>query len=260
MVEQHEPLLNHSIVCYSHGMLKHAPAPIVIEGFTGPFELLARLIERRELDVLTISLAEVTDQYLDHLATLRLRDPEHLTAFLVVAAKLLLIKSSLLLPTRARPTTDESGPADPTDLTARLREYQKFRLAAQWLGTREDADLRSYSRPPVPYRPAHPRRTEPLDPLLVREAFRRALARPKAEPAPVPLASEPRLSVGEALALLRAALGERPSIRFEDLLGADAPRHVRVALFLAVLEARRLGIVEVAQDAAFGEIAVMRTV
>ena len=61
-----------------------------VEGFSGPFDLLARLIERRELDVMAISLAAVTDQYLEHLSAARQRDPEHLSAFLVVAAKLVL--------------------------------------------------------------------------------------------------------------------------------------------------------------------------
>ncbi|HEX5414552.1 MAG TPA: segregation/condensation protein A, partial [Chloroflexota bacterium] len=88
--------------------------PVVeVEGFSGPFDLLLRLVERRELDLLTISLAEVAEQYLDRLAEANLRDPEHLSAFLIVAAKLLLIKSSLVLPASPRPAPDEPA-TDPT--------------------------------------------------------------------------------------------------------------------------------------------------
>lgn len=239
-------------------MIAASHPTVQVDGFIGPFDLLVRLIERRELDVLTISLATVTEQYLEHLATLQLRDPEHLSAFLVVAAKLLLIKSSLLLPTPARQTTGDEPTPDPTDLTERLREYQKYRHASQWLAAREDDGLRSYARPPVPYRPVHPPTREALEPGLLRDAMKRVLTRQRAEPAPVEIESEPRLSAAEAFAILEAALRELTTIRFSDLVGEGATRQRRVALFLAILEAIRQGLVRATQDQPFGEISISR--
>jgi segregation and condensation protein A len=231
---------------------------VEVEGFSGPFDLLVRLIERRELNVLTISLAEVTEQYLDHLAALRLRDPEHLSAFLVVAAKLLLIKSSLLLPSPPRQSSNDEALPDPTDLTERLREYQKFRRAGQWLATREDEGLRSYARPPVPYQPTRPTSPEPLDPVLLRDAWLRALNRPRAELEPVAQDTEKRLTVAEALAMLQSALSQFTTLRFGDLVGPDTPRQYYVAIFLAILEAVRQGLVSATQDEPFGEISLTR--
>lgn len=239
-------------------MIAASHPTVQVDGFTGPFDLLLRLIERRELDVLTISLAVVTEQYLEHLATLRLRDPEHLSAFLVVAAKLLLIKSSLLLPTPARQSSGDEPTPDPTDLTERLREYQRFRRASQWLATREDEGLRSYERPPVPYHPVQPPAREALEPRLLRDAMKRALSRQKEKPAPAELEREPRLSVAEAFAILEAALRDLTTVRFGDLVGAGAARQRRVALFLAILEAVRQGLVRATQDEPFGEISVLR--
>lgn len=230
-----------------------------VEGFSGPFDLLARLIERRELDVLTISLAVVTEQYLDHLATLRLRDPEHLSAFLVVAAKLLLIKSSLLLPNSTRPTASGDETPDPTDLTARLREYQKYRRISRWLAARDEAGLRSYVRPPIAYRPAVAIRPDPIDSARLREAMTRAVNRPKAEPDPTPVAVEPRLSVAEALDMLQRALDRFATVRFADLLTGQFDRGRYVALFLAILEAIRQGRIVVTQNGRFGEIEITRS-
>ncbi|MGH2461627.1 MAG: segregation and condensation protein A [Chloroflexota bacterium] len=239
--------------------MRPASHPLVeVEGFTGPLDLLARLIERRELDVLTISLAAVTEQYLDHLARLQLRDPEHLSAFLVVAAKLLLIKSSLLLPKSPRRATNGDVAPDPTDLTVRLQEYQKYRQAGRWLAARDAAGSRSYVRPPVTYRPAVAIRPDPIDPALLQAAMIRALRRPKAEPDPTPVAVEPRLSVADALGLLQGALDRFATVRFADLLTDRADRGRYVALFLAILEAIRQGQIAVTQDGRFGEIEITR--
>lgn len=229
---------------------------VEIAGFSGPFDLLLRLIERRELDVLTVSLATVTEQYLAQLAALQLRDPEHLSAFLVVAAKLLYLKSTLLLPTPARPAPDSGAPADPTDLTERLREYQRFREAGRWLAGREDADLRSYPRPTVPLPFRRAKLSALLEPAILRQAMLRVLTRPKIEDVPAPLVLEPRLAVATALDLLRQALDRSATVRLGSLMPADAPRGHRVALFLAVLEAIRQGLVNATQDEPHGEITV----
>jgi len=240
-------------------MSGYPPAPIDVDGFSGPFDLLVRLIEQRQLDILMISLAAVTEQYLAYLAALRLRDPEHLSAFLVVAAKLLLIKSSLLLPAPPQNDAGEEAPADPTDLTERLRIYQAFRRAGQWLGRRDEEGLRGYPRPP---RPVPPRRLlpkePPLDPGELYSALLRALARPKGDPVPTPVAVAPRLSVPEALSLLRSALDQLGYLRFGELVADHATTDQRVAFFLALLEAIRIGLATARQDAPFGEIEISR--
>jgi segregation and condensation protein A len=239
-------------------MLPRAQPVVAVEGFTGPFDLLVRLVERREVSLLAISLAEVTDQYLASLTASNLRDPEHLSSFLVVAAKLLLIKSTLLLPSRERTRPANDDAPDPTDLTERLRVYAAFRSVADALGARYDAGLRSYSHAPVPYRRAEDRSKAPLDPSLLAEAYQRALARPKGETAASPLPAETRLSVAEALALVREALGRVQRVQLGDLVGDDSSRQRYVAIFLAILELARLEAAAVQQTERFGAITVTR--
>lgn len=94
---------------------------IKLEKFNGPLDLLLRLIEQEELDITQVSLSQVTDQYLVYLGEIEKVNPEEIADFLVVAAKLLFIKSRLLLPTLPL-TADDSGPS----LEEQLKIYREY--------------------------------------------------------------------------------------------------------------------------------------
>ncbi|MEM5776246.1 MAG: segregation/condensation protein A, partial [Anaerolineaceae bacterium] len=66
--------------------------------FEGPLDLLLELIERAELDITALSIAKVTDQFLEHIKNLTDRTAEEVSSFLVMAARLVQIKSAALLP------------------------------------------------------------------------------------------------------------------------------------------------------------------
>jgi len=221
--------------------------------FDGPLDLLLQLIERRELDITTVSLAEVADLYLAYVRSLEAIDPYDLADFIAVAAKLLLIKSTALLPRppRAEPAEELE---DPTDLTARLREYQAIREAAGALREREEAGLRSYPRlAPLPP-PAIPLKREAGVPSDLVRAFERlarlALARVPEET----VAREP-FSIAEKMGLVRERTGRGERVSFLELLSIGGRGEV-VATFLAVLELLRLGEIEAWQDERFGDIAI----
>src|SRR6266511_6280116 len=128
-----------------------------LPSFEGPLDLLLRLIEREELDITEIALAQVADQYLAHVRAMEAPDPGALSSFLVMAARLLLIKSRALLP---RPPA-QRGPDDPPDeaaeLARQLREYQRYKQAAALLRAWEEGGRRSYMRVAPPVVPAQPR-------------------------------------------------------------------------------------------------------
>ena len=117
---------------------------VTLPVFEGPLDLLLYLIERQELDITHVSLAQVTNQYLDYLSQARERDPDNLADFLVVAAKLLLIKSRVLLPQSPSPPSPEEDVGD--DLVQQLMEYKRFKEASRWLKDIEGQGLRSYVR------------------------------------------------------------------------------------------------------------------
>ena len=68
---------------------------ITTDVYEGPLDLLLQLIETAELDITKLSLGKVTDQYLNYLQNLSDQDPVEVSAFLVIGAKLVLIKSSI---------------------------------------------------------------------------------------------------------------------------------------------------------------------
>jgi hypothetical protein len=85
--------------------------------YEGPLDLLLQLIERAELDITAIALAAVTDQYLTYIRALQNNArPDEISAFLVIATKLIQIKSEALLP---RPPVREVGEEDPGESLVR---------------------------------------------------------------------------------------------------------------------------------------------
>ena len=224
--------------------------------FEGPLDLLLQLIERHQLDITTVSLALVTDQYLEHLRTGEGVDPEQLSEFISVAAKLLLIKSAALLP-RPTPIKPEEPPADPTDLTERLRLYEAVRKGATYLRQREEADLRSFPHPPPKNAldlVARPIEAAPTGPVQPPSALAAALLRVLRQPRP-PSTQLPRelWTVAEAIVWLRDLVGGLRRSTFGRLT-TGLNRERVVAAFLALLELHRLGRLRAGQAEPFGEI------
>ncbi|MBD3251618.1 hypothetical protein GF380_04170, partial [Candidatus Uhrbacteria bacterium] len=105
---------------------------VQIEKFQGPLHLLLQLVEREELDISEISLSHVADQYVSHVQANKGKiPPEELADFLVIAAKLVLIKSRLIIPSLVE-DVEEEGP----DLASQLRLYRQFMRAAEQMNER----------------------------------------------------------------------------------------------------------------------------
>lgn len=114
-----------------------------LQNFEGPIELLYNLIDERKLDICQISLAEVADQYLSHIKHYEKTDPKNLAEFLVVAARLILIKSKMLLPTLE--TTQEED-EEIKDLERKLELYKKLREISKKLKIFAKNSSPEYSR------------------------------------------------------------------------------------------------------------------
>jgi segregation and condensation protein A len=100
---------------------------IQLPQFEGPLELLLSLIEKQKLDVTRVSLAKITDQYLEYIVAKGTISLENLSWFLVIASRLILIKSKALLPLL---TFDDEEEEEIEDLEYQLKEYKKFKEVA----------------------------------------------------------------------------------------------------------------------------------
>ena len=227
---------------------------IFTEVYEGPLDLLLDLIERAELDITQLALAQVTDQYLAYLQQLTERHAAEVSAFLVIAAKLLQIKSSALLP---RPTIDlvTGEEVDSGEMLAQqLKLYKRFKELAAWLNQRDEAGLHSYLR-----LAASPKIQGKLDlsgitikdiMLAAREIFfLRQDARPLGE-----VVSKPRITIREKIHAILEAIRKNGSTTFRSVLPPDRARIDIVVTFLALLELIKTHVVEARQDARFGDI------
>jgi segregation and condensation protein A len=224
--------------------------------FDGPLDLLLHLIEREKLDISTVSLAQITGEFLDHLQLLETVEAGQLADFLVMAARLVYIKSRLLLP---QPAKNEDGEEeeDPGEALARqLREYKRFRQAAEVLKTIEESGQHSYLRVAGP--PQLERRLEGSDLSLAdllaaaHSAFAVQLPQLPAGTVVAPF----KLTIHDQIRVIAlATAGNRP-VLFRALLQNARSRVEIVVTLLAVLELVKRRQVVAEQNALFGEIVI----
>jgi segregation and condensation protein A len=227
-----------------------------LEVYEGPLDLLLTLIQREELDITTVALAKVTDQYLAYTASLEEIDPGALAEFCRIGATLALIKSRALLPAYAERLDDEEG-GEADELAERLRAYRRLKKAAADLGDREKLGLRAYVRVAPP-----PDVTPTLDPGDVTvadltRAFQEALAQAEErEDATEVRGVRPhKVSLADRLDSIKSLLRERGRVAFHEvLLEERTDREYIIVSFLAVLELLRRQAIRCTQTELFGEI------
>jgi segregation and condensation protein A len=223
--------------------------------FEGPLDLLLHLIEREELDITTIALAQVTDQYMVYLKELEQREVKELTSFLVVAAKLLFIKSMALLPRPSILTPEAEDVGD--ELVRQLQIYKRFKEIASLLHDREKQRLHSYVRiAPLPHLdPQLDLGNTTINDLLI--AVQEAL-----DAIPAPLAGEVvapiTVTITDQIHLIENQLIRRHQVRFRDILSKATTRVEIVVTLLALLELIKQDRVQIRQEEMFGEIIIER--
>jgi len=125
---------------------------VKIDAFEGPLDLLLHLINRYEIDIYNIPVAEITEQYMNYIHAMQELELDIASEYLVMAATLLAIKSKMLLPKHEEELADDMVEAyeeDPREeLLHRLLEYKKFKEAAQELKKREEERALLFTKPP----------------------------------------------------------------------------------------------------------------
>jgi segregation and condensation protein A len=226
--------------------------------YEGPLDLLLQLIERSELDITAIALATVTDQYLTYIRALQENArADEISAFLVIAAKLIQIKSEALLP---RPPTREVGEEDPAEaLALQLRLYKRFKEISKLLEEREELGLHTYLRLAPP--PKVEGRLDLSDITLVdlMEAAESIFMSEKEKQSLGSVISAPKVTIREKIAYIASTLGKEKNSSFKQLLGPMSSRLEIVVTFLALLELIKRYRVAATQNELFGNIKIERS-
>ncbi|MBX5450442.1 segregation and condensation protein A [Thermogemmatispora sp.] len=239
--------------------------------FEGPLELLLYLIEKRQMEITTISLVAVTDQYLAYLRHWREEELPlaNMAAFVSIAARLLFIKSQSLLPRNPRQEISEEvrqAEEMAAELERHLKEYKIAKEIANVLRQRAEAGLQTYSRSSLLAGiEAQLAWTPPtlvgLEVEALAKSFRRLLeARRRAEAAAndglvLPLA---RVRVSERIAVITERLRMVPRLWLSELLEPGASRLLIVVTFLAMLDLWKHERISVRQETLFGPILLER--
>lgn len=233
------------------------------DNFEGPFDILLYLVSRQRVDIGSINISEIADQYLEEIAKVNVVDLDVASDFLLVASTLLEIKAASLIPHDADVTDEEIAELAPNEardiLVARLLEYKQFKNAATMLEGRQLAQARLHGRPfgPDPeFTKVMPDflRDVSLDALacLAAEAYaRRETALLESEH----IAAKP-IPVEMHVRALHSRIMNRKHLRFSELVNDATPTPVVVVTFLAVLELYKRSMVRVRQDEQFGDIEI----
>lgn len=226
-----------------------------LEKFEGPLDLLLALIEKEKLDITQVSLAQVADQYLGYIRDEKNISLENLSAFLTIAARLILIKSRALLP--ILDFTDEEEEAM-EDLEHHLKTYQLFREASQKLGNLFAKSSSVYSRAgflgmQVVFSP-------PKD--ITREALRSHFSDVLGGIPVLEILPEKEIAVivtlEEKMLYLQQTLMERVESSFHELIGHTANRVEVIVSFLAMLELIKQRYIHVKQEEFWSDIHITR--
>ncbi len=224
--------------------------------YEGPLDLLLNLIEHAELDITTVSLASVTDQYLSYIHSMEQLNADEISAFLVIAAKLIQIKSEALLP---RPPVREAGEEDAGQaLVDQLRLYKRFKEIGGWMNARELANLRTYLRvaPPPKVEPKLDLSNITLAKLV--DAAEEAFAKEKAKQPLATVIAAPRVTIREKIDMISKMMKEVQRATFSSLVKDSNSRLEVVVTFLAMLELIKRYRVQAHQESLFSDIEIDR--
>lgn len=226
-----------------------------VEKFEGPLDLLLQLVEKEELDITEISLAAVSEQYVERLQTNKGQiPPEELADFLVIAAKLVYLKSRLLIPSLEDAELDE-GP----DLATQLRQYQKFMDAAKWVNDRWNEAHISYQRDrSKPMRSLEPQFSPPKDVTvdLMKQIMERVILR-LTPVVKLPQAAVRRIiRIQDKIADFARRLRSEATLTFSSFIHSAKDKQERLVSFLALLELVKQRVVNVEQEGTFEDIEI----
>jgi segregation and condensation protein A len=238
-----------------------------LESFEGPMDLLLSLIEKNKIDIYDIPIALITDQYMDYLSRMDSEKMDNMSEFIVMASKLLRIKSKMLLPKAVNDEEDEGDPRD--ELVSRLIEYKLFKQLAEGLDERqENAGTRYFgsgdkamierARVDVPIRLDEI--LEGITGQLLDETYNDLMRRAEVKPDKAKVVARAvyveTFKIDEKMEYIQNLLRINKSIAFKKMFRPNSTKTEIVVTFMAMLELVKNAKVFARQEVAFGEIMI----
>lgn len=224
-------------------------AEIKLEKFNGPLDLLLQLIEQEKMSITELAISEVTEQFMDYLSQMEEAEPEELADFLIIATKLVYVKSKNLLP-YLKIDEEDDGPS----LADQLRIYKKYLEAAKKINDLWLNKSASYGRlePPVKVEGFLMPTNAQAENLYV--SLLSIIKRLK------PLASFPKVTLDRTISIkqrmqsIKNIMEQYKKINFSQILENSQNRTEVIITFLAVLDLLKEKVIYIEQTQSFSEL------
>lgn len=234
---------------------------VKLQVFEGPLDLLLHLIEKAEVDIYDIPIAEITDQYIGYINLMQELDLEVASEFLVMAATLLEIKSKMLLPKPKRETPEEEV-ADPrAELVQKLLEYKKYKDISSALKDKLGVYEKVFYKLPEPiedYITDFNSISNVTVDMLVSSFQSILLKNSKAKKSNYREIFREVVTVEDKIKHINKLLITRPSFYFNELFKECADKYEIIVTFLALLELIKRRSIMAEQQKNFGNILIKR--
>jgi len=227
-----------------------------INDFEGPLDLLLHLIKESKVDIFDINIVEITDQYMDFINRMQKLNLDIASEYLVMAAELMKIKSSLLLPNNKQEQEDEYEEDPREQLINRLIEYERYKNITSSLKEYERERQNLYTKEPYDLSLVIEKDNKidedfKIDDLV--EAFNGILARKELNKPLNTKITTKEFSVSERSNEIRNILKTKKKVEFSELFNIMTKEYV-VVTFLSILTMAKNQELSIVQDNNFSNI------
>lgn len=233
---------------------------IEINNFEGPLDLLLHLIKKAELDICEISIVEITKQYLDYINLMESMNLNIASEYLTMAAELIEIKSSILLPKKKIDNEDDYEEDPKENLINRLIEYEKYKEISEVLKKYEQDRKELYTKKPTDleiYNTVTNEISEDFDLNDLMSALNKMLDRKKLDKPLNTKITNREYSITERSNQIKNILKNKKQVEFTDLFDIYSKDYI-VITFLSILTMARHQELSITQDRNFGKIMIER--
>ncbi len=224
---------------------------VFLDAFEGPLDLLLYLIKRQNLDILTLPIANITQQYMEYIELMKELRLELAAEYLVMAAMLAEIKSRMLLP---RPVEEDNEDDPRAELIRRLQEYERYKKAAEDLDEIPRVDRDVFEVNVLQTEVVVEEKLPQVDMKDLLHALRQVLRRSEMY-ASHEIKREP-LSLRERMTHVLSSLAVDDFVEFSSLFTIAEGRDGVIVTFIAILELLKDRMIEIVQSEMFAPIYV----
>lgn len=228
---------------------------IVLDEFEGPLDLLLHLIKQSNISIYDISIDLITKQYMDYINKLEDLNLNIASEYLTMAAELIEIKSSSLLP-KPEISEDEYEEDKRERLISRLVEYEQYKKITESFKKLENLRKEVFTKSHSDLTEFDTEEKKPLEPLdlsVLMDAFNEFLKRKEEEKPLNTKITNKEYSVDVRSHEIKTLLKERKKINFYDLFEINSRDYI-VVTFLSILDLAKKQELEILQDRNFNNI------